>query len=128
MRDHEVLVVVRRGAQVLVLERSAARGGYWNLVAGGVESGESPAAAAVRELFEETGLATGVRALPLELSYEGSSGSVRLDAYVADAPIGWEPTLDDEHVAYRWCSASDAVELLPYDEPRTAVREATVAA
>lgn len=123
-----MLVVVRRGAEVLVLERSPARGGYWNLVAGGVEAGESPADAAARELAEETGLAAKVHALALELSYEGPSGTVRLDAFVADAPLGWEPVLDDEHVSYRWCSALDAVALLAYEEPRAAVRHAGLAA
>ena len=128
MRAHEVLVVVRRGGEFLVLERSPVRGGYWNLVAGGVETGETAAEAAARELLEETGLAGDLRALALELSYEGPSGTVRLDAFVADAPPAWEPVLDDEHVSYRWCSVHDAVALLAYDEPRVAVRHAGLAA
>lgn len=128
MRDHEVVVVIRRGAEVLVLERAPARGGYWNLVAGGVESGEDAAAAAARELREETGLDATVEALAVELSYEGPSGRVRLDAFVADAPAGWEPALDEEHVSYRWGSPADAVELLAYEEPRVAVRAAARAA
>ena len=128
MRDHEVVVVIRRGAEVLVLERAPARGGYWNLVAGGVEPGEDAAAAAARELREETGLEARVEALAVELSYEGPSGRVRLDAFVADAPAAWEPALDEEHVAYRWGSPADAVELLAYEEPRVAVRAAARAA
>ena len=128
MRDHEVVVVIRRGEEVLVLERAPTRGGYWNLVAGGVEAGEEAAAAAARELREETGLEARVEALAVELSYEGPSGRVRLDAFVADAPTGWEPVLDDEHVSYRWGSPADAVELLAYEEPRVAVRAAARAA
>lgn len=120
-------MVVRRGEQFLVLERSPARGGYWNLVAGGVETGEDAAQAAARELAEETGLRTTVESLGVELGYEGPSGSVRLDAFVAEAPAAWEPVLDDEHVAYRWCSAGEAVELLAYEEPRVAVRAAVAA-
>ena len=123
-----MLVVVRRGDEILVLERSPARGGYWNLVAGGVEVGETPAAAAARELLEETGLTASVAALALELSYETQGGTVRLDAFVADAPVDWEPILDEEHVSYRWCSVSGAVALLAYDEPRVAVRHAGRAA
>lgn len=127
MRDHEVVVVVRRGDEFLVLERSPARGGYWNLVAGGVEPEELAAAAAARELREETGLDTQVAPLDLTLGYNGPSGRVRLDPFVAVAPAGWEPALDEEHVSYRWCSACDAVELLAYEEPRVAVRAAEAA-
>lgn len=128
MRTHEVMVVVRRGDELLVLERSPTRGGYWNLVAGGVEAGEAPDEAARRELLEETGLSAAVETLPLELSYDKPWGTVRLDAFVAAAPLGWEPVLDDEHVSYRWCSVVDAVALLAYDEPRVAVRHAGLAA
>ena len=124
MRRHEVVVVVRRGEEFLVLERSPDRGGYWNLVAGGVEAGETPAQAAARELKEETGLDATVAGLELPLSYEKPWGTVRLDAFVADAPAGWEPALDEEHVSYRWCVAADAVGVLAYEEPRAAVRQA----
>ncbi|WP_295629332.1 NUDIX hydrolase [uncultured Corynebacterium sp.] len=51
-------VVVRRGDRVLVLRRSP--GGYlgdqWDLPGGKSEPGEEPAAAALREMTEETGL------------------------------------------------------------------------
>jgi 8-oxo-dGTP pyrophosphatase MutT (NUDIX family) len=124
MRRHEIMVVVRRGDQFLVLERSPARGGYWNLVAGGVEAGEDTAAAATRELQEETALEVTVTPLDLELEYDGPTGTVRLDAFLAEAPDAWEPVLDEEHVAYRWCGSTDAVELLAYEEPRAAVRAA----
>jgi lipoyl(octanoyl) transferase len=124
MRRHEVVVVVRRGEEFLVLERSPARGGYWNLVAGGVETDETPAQAAARELEEETGLDAAVKSLELALSYEKPWGIVRLDAFVAEAPEGWEPVLDEEHVSYRWCRAADAVDALAYEEPRAAVRQA----
>jgi 8-oxo-dGTP pyrophosphatase MutT (NUDIX family) len=127
MRRHEVVVVVRRGPELLVLERSQARGGYWNLVAGGVEDGESAGEAAARELDEETGLRASVRSLGLELEYDGPSGPVRVDPFVADAPPAWEPVLDDEHVAYRWCELDEAVALLAYEEPREAVRAAVAA-
>jgi 8-oxo-dGTP pyrophosphatase MutT (NUDIX family) len=127
MRSHEVVVVVRRGTHFLVLERSRSRGGYWNLVAGGVEDGEDATAAAGRELEEETGLRAHVHPLGLDLAYEGASGSMRLDAFVADAEADWEPVLDEEHVGYRWCLLDDAVALLAYEEPRIAVRAAVAA-
>jgi len=126
MRPEEVLLVVfRPGPEFLVLLRSPERHGYWNLVAGGVEAGEAPSAAARRELDEESGLAQPIRfeSLPLELGYVRQEGSkVAMHAFIAEAPPGWEPVLNEEHVEYRWCSAVDADALLAYPEPREAVR------
>jgi 8-oxo-dGTP pyrophosphatase MutT (NUDIX family) len=143
-RPEEVAVVVRRpgpaGREYLVLLRSPEKLGYWHLVAGGVEWGEEPAAAAVRELEEETGLLAEPRALmgPLEYDLSGDPESVRerfpagtsrivVWAFVAEAPPGWEPTLDEEHVDHRWLDADGAVGLLHYPEPREAVRRAEAA-
>jgi 8-oxo-dGTP pyrophosphatase MutT (NUDIX family) len=140
-RPEEVAVVVRRrgpvGAEYLVLLRSAVKLGYWHLVAGGVEWGEAPAAAAARELGEETGLAAEPVALGKPLAYDlaGDPESARARfapgtttitvwPFVADAPPGWEPTLDDEHVDHCWLDADAAVALLRYPEPREAVRRA----
>ena len=140
-RPEEVVVVVRRpgesGVEFLVVLRSPEKLGYWHLVAGGVDWGEEPAAAAARELREETGLDAPVAALGETLDYDlaGDPESVRerfpagterivVWPFVADAPSGWEPTLDDEHVESRWLSAKRAVELLHYPEPREAVRRA----
>ena len=52
-----VLVVVQAAGDVLLLER-AARPGYWQSVTGSLDrADEPPAAAALRELREETGIA-----------------------------------------------------------------------
>ena len=49
-------------SEVLVLHRSPEQGGYWHVVAGGVEPGEAVEEAAERELREETGLVANVTA------------------------------------------------------------------
>lgn len=138
-RPDEVMVVVRRpgadGAEYLVLLRSAAKQGYWHLVAGGVEWGEEPVDAGARELREETGLVAGVVDLGLAATYPTAdepdelrlrfppgTTHVALHACLAEAPPGWEPELDDEHVDHRWLAVDDAVELLFWPEPRQAVR------
>lgn len=139
-RPEEALVVVHRaapaGREFLVVERAPDRQGYWHVVAGALEWGENAADAAARELREETGL----QAVPEDLEYEDiyrldeeppevrarfapEVTEITLHAFAAEAPPGWEPVLDEEHVGYRWCSAEEAVELLEYEEPRSAVRE-----
>ena len=42
--------------------------------------------------------------------------------FLVEVPQGWEPTLNDEHDDYRWCSRDDAVELLHWPEPKALMR------
>jgi len=123
----EVFVFVRRGDEYLVLRRSPKQGGYWHCVAGGVEQGETYPEAAARELLEETGLEASPLDLDRPYDYELAEWEARrargadrihVECFLAEAPDGWEPTLDWEHDAYRWCAAAEATELLYWPEPR----------
>jgi dihydroneopterin triphosphate diphosphatase len=127
---HEALVVLRRGDEFLVLHRAPRFGAYWHLVSGGVEEGETASEAAARELFEEVGLEATVVDLgrrftygheewePVEVRFE----EVAVDCFLADAPAGWEPQLNEEHDDSRWCSVPEAEALLYWPEPREIVR------
>jgi 8-oxo-dGTP pyrophosphatase MutT (NUDIX family) len=140
-RPEEVAIVVRRpgesGPEYLVLLRSPQKLGYWHLVAGGVDWDEEPAEAAARELEEETGLVTVPHLLGGFLSYDLAgdpepvrarfpTGTERITVwpFVADAPAGWEPELDDEHVEARWLERDAAIAQLRYPEPQEAIRRA----
>jgi lipoyl(octanoyl) transferase len=124
------MIVVRRGSEVLVLHRSPEGDAYWHTVAGAVEEGESWAEAAVRELEEEIGLRVPVVDLEREYAYPLAQESERsrsrfapgieqvvVRCFAVEAPPGWEPTLNEEHDDYRWCSPSAAAELLYWPEP-----------
>jgi 8-oxo-dGTP pyrophosphatase MutT (NUDIX family) len=138
-RPVEVAIAVRRpGGEYLVLLRSPEKLGYWHLVSGGVDWGEEPAAAAARELLEETGLLAVPEQLGMPLGYDLAgdpepvrarfpAGTERIVVwpFVADAPAGWEPTLDHEHVEARWLHPEDAIALLEYPEPKEIVRRAS---
>jgi dATP pyrophosphohydrolase len=117
MRTREVLIVVRREDKFLVVHRSPENGPFWHCISGGVEQGETDAAAAVRELREETGLEAAVKSLDTDFVYD----AMHVECFVAEAPPEWEPTLDWEHDDYRWCSREEAVDLLHWPEPREIV-------
>lgn len=124
----EVLIHVRRGDAFLVAHRAPDGGGYWHVIAGGVEPGEEFHAAAVRELQEETGLSVD-RLEPIgEFAYtreewESEPGlRVHVECFIVDVPPDWEPTLDREHDEYRWLPRDEAAELLFWPEPAQLLR------
>jgi 8-oxo-dGTP pyrophosphatase MutT (NUDIX family) len=124
----EVLIHVRRGDEFLVAHRAPDGGGYWHTIAGGVEPGEEPEAAARRELREETGFeAESLEPLGgfayVRESWEEEAGlRVHVHAFLVDVQPGWEPQLDAEHDEYRWCLRDDAIELLFWPEPAELLR------
>jgi lipoyl(octanoyl) transferase len=139
-RPEEVFVVIFRHGSVetefLVLKRAPERQGYWHLVAGALDDDEDAETAAARELHEETGLRAPIIDLERRYVYPlneeppevrarfaAAVTEIVVTAFAAEAPSTWEPALDEEHVEYRWCSASDAIALLAYPEPRDAVQE-----
>jgi 8-oxo-dGTP pyrophosphatase MutT (NUDIX family) len=127
----------RDGAEVLILRRSAPQGGYWHVVAGGVEPGETATAAAERELSEETGLVAtvGVGVEVVEYvdrltkqpsarrtQHDASVAQVNVTCFRVNAPDEWEPTLDWEHDDHRWCEPAEAVTALRWPATAGALR------
>jgi lipoyl(octanoyl) transferase len=132
---YEVLVLIRRGEDILVLHRSPKQGAYWHSVAGAVEEGESWVAAAARELLEETGLVAQPVEIGAPFAYSlaefpeyrerlpPGTEEIVVHSFVVEAPPGWEPVLDWEHDEHRWCTRDEAVRLLRWPEPKELLRE-----
>jgi len=125
-----VSVVVHRNNQVLALQRTPARGGFWQPVTGKLEAGESPQAAAQRELLEETSLAVPVRSLDYVHAFaQRETQPPRLieeTAFAAQAPAGFTARLDPaEHQALEWLSPEEAIARFPWPGLQEAVRRTT---
>jgi 8-oxo-dGTP pyrophosphatase MutT (NUDIX family) len=131
--SREAAVFVYRDNRLLLLRRVDKR--YWHVVAGVVDEGESERDAAIRELREETGLAVNTEMLDLELRqthpvpddirsrYPPGLAAVTVANFAVEAPRDWEPILNEEHDAYRWCSFDDAGSSLFWPLAREALGE-----
>ena len=104
---------------------------YWHVVAGVVEVGETFAAAAARELLEETGLAAAVIDLGMRQSYkvpeqmrgEYLSGvdEVQIENFAVRVSAGWEPLLNEEHDSYRWLTLAEAIAIEHWPETKEVI-------
>jgi len=131
--EREVLIHVRRGAEFLITHRAPEGGGYWHVIAGGVDPGEAWQAAALRELREETRLAAETIEPLGEFTYTPETWeleaprrrlgvTVHVRAFLVDVEHGWEPELNEEHDEYRWLPREEAAELLYWPEPAALLR------
>jgi lipoyl(octanoyl) transferase len=134
------LTVIREGLhgdEILLMRRVPERGGFWQTLTGKIERGESPLAAAARELFEETGFSprleeireldyTHAFALDPALTGQDSLAPIfcRETAYALRVEPSAEPVLSPEHDAHRWVSLEDALPLLPFAGLKKAARRA----
>ena len=125
---HTVSVVIRReDGRVLVMKRTPERGGFWQILTGRIEPGESPLQTAAREIHEETGFSPRldeIRELGYVHSFPLRGVFAQETAFAVDVPNG-EPTLSDEHVEHRWCTPEEALQLLPFAGLRHAVKLTT---
>jgi len=84
-----------RDGRILMVHHVEGERTYWTLPGGGIEPGETPEQAAVREVFEETGIAVrALRAIPGDPAYGGRPETIvlveDLDP-VAVATLGHDP-------------------------------------
>jgi 8-oxo-dGTP pyrophosphatase MutT (NUDIX family) len=105
-----VTVLVFRGDRMLSMKRASTQGaglGLWEGVSGRVRVGEDPAAAAYREVIEETGLRVKIHARPVT-AYAALRGSEPMTVIVFGAQHeAGEVALSEEHDAYRWSELAE---------------------
>lgn len=132
----KVMVVPLRMArdwEVLILRRGPEKGGVWAPVTGNVDGGETTAAAALRELQEETGLG-GAAALHKtdavnRFSKDINGGRVDFveEIFAAVVRPGTAVRISNEHVEARWVPPDDAVRLVAFDGCKEGIRRALAA-
>ncbi|VVB67980.1 ADP-ribose pyrophosphatase [Candidatus Norongarragalina meridionalis] len=120
-----VQAVVKNGKMFLVVRKPDLRSGRlaWRLVKGGVEKGEAPERAMLRELKEETGLKgrVGKKLHSYKYPFAGLRHDVTVFLVIAK---GKPRFLDGELCGSRWVSADKALRLLKWKDEKTAIRNA----
>ena len=126
----------RRGKtepEVLMMLRQPDQGLWWSSVTGLVEPGESPEAAAHRELQEETGLTGTLSALdfshtfwvdPILLGLPAGEPRFNTETcfHMEVAPDAEVDLALAEHSEYRWCGLDEAHTLMRWDGSKAAVK------
>lgn len=98
-------IMYRAGDSVLLLLRSASAGDYplhWCFPGGGIDDGENPEQAAIRESMEEVGYTPDAELSPFDYSDGFTTFAVGLNEQFA-------PVLNHEHLGYVWAP----IEYLP---------------
>ena len=92
--------LVFRGGRVLMVKHRQDGEEYWVLPGGGIEDGETPEQAAVRELKEECGISGRVIRLAGYLVLSGDHGTrytYLMDVGDQEPVLGSDPEFDKEH-------------------------------
>lgn len=112
-----------------------ANGNYWQFIAGGGETGETPLEAAQRETTEEIGVKPdnmqqliSIAYVPAEVIAESlrqhwDKNTVVIPEYSFAFECDSEPTLSHEHTEYKWLTYDEARKLLKWDSNKVAMYE-----
>jgi 8-oxo-dGTP pyrophosphatase MutT (NUDIX family) len=90
----------------------------WSLPKGKCEPGESFAEAALREVWEETGLTCRLGAELVDVRYTDHKGRPKVARYWAMQPVEGTFEPDDEVDELRWLPFAEATRLLSYAHDR----------
>ena len=120
------------GPELLVMLRRPDQGLWWSSVTGMLEPGETPEAAAHRELLEEAGLTGTLTSLDFTHSFWMDprilglpAGELRFNTEVCYhlevAPDAVVQLALDEHTEYRWCRFEEAYDLMMWEGSKAAL-------
>jgi 8-oxo-dGTP pyrophosphatase MutT (NUDIX family) len=122
---HAGCVVFRsEGDKTLFLIVSSSSGKHWVLPKGHIEAGESPEAAALRELKEEAGIKGQILGPLLIQKFEKNKENVTIQYFLVQM-IGVQAPREDRIL--RWESEETALKILTFDEAKSAFQEALIA-
>jgi len=120
------------GPELLVMLRRPDQGLWWSSVTGMLEPGETPEAAAHRELLEEAGLTGTLTSLDFTHSFWMDPRILGLPAgeprfntevcyHLEVAPDAVVQLALDEHTEYRWCRFEEAYDLMMWEGSKAAL-------
>lgn len=107
--------------KILILKRTPERSGYWQPPCGGVENGEELKKAALREVYEETGIKDikYITDLHYTFTYSETKNGELMDmqdfCFAVEIDRIPDIKLSEEHEKYKWCSYSEAKEYLSWE-------------
>ena len=102
------LVVVRRGHRFL-LTQERKYGSSWSIPGGRVEPGESLTRAAIREVYEETGVPIRIDGV-LRVEHSAAESTVRMRVLFTGTPLDDTPpktTADEESLGAAWLTLDE---------------------
>ena len=117
-------MVCLRGKEVLLIRRGKPpRQGEWSLPGGRIEWGETAAAAALRELAEETGVTAELLGLldVVDGLFPGPAGELDRHYVLVDFAARWisgEPAAGDDATEARFWPADEAIARVSWSETR----------
>lgn len=115
---------------LLIKRGNSPRKGQWSLPGGRIEWGETSAAAALRELKEETGIdadLVGLIDVVDAVITSRETGEVTRHYIMVDYAARWtagEPVAGDDAVEARFFSLAEGLAIVEWDETRRVIREA----